>query len=230
MNCEELRSEYTTYALGIAGDPERGEIAEHLSRNCPVCVPGVTSAMATVSAMSGGVSEIEPPKRLRRRVIALVQPAPKRAWFAIAIPWALAAALTVALISVVLPGRREAANAAKLEQALSILNDPSAKDVTFGVTGKPSKGRVFVSRGRGVVFIAASLPRLASDKIFELWVIPAGGKPVPGGTFQSEPDATAVYVRSGPIDINAAAIAVTVEPAGGSPQPTTTPFIVAGLT
>jgi hypothetical protein len=35
-------------------------------------------------------------------------------------------------------------------------------------------------------------------------------------------------VRPGPVE-NAAAIAVTVEPEGGSAQPTTTPFIVTKL-
>lgn len=230
MTCEELGPEYIAYALGIAEDPERGEIGEHLSRNCPVCVPGVATAMGTVSAMSGAVADVEPPKRLRRRVISMVQPETKRAWTTIAIPWAIAAILAIALISVALPGRRENANTAKLEQALSILNDPSAKDVTFGVTGKPSRGRVVVSPARGVVFIAANLPLIQSGKTFELWVIPSSGKPIPAGTFEGERDATAVYVRAGPFEANAAAVAVTVEPAGGSPQPTTTPFIVAKLT
>ena len=55
MTCDELRQDYTAYALGIADDPERTEIAEHLARKCPNCVPGVASAMATVTAMSGAV-------------------------------------------------------------------------------------------------------------------------------------------------------------------------------
>ena len=85
-----------------------------------------------------------------------------------------------------------------------------------------------MSPGKGVVFIGASLPRLDAGKTFELWVIPAKGNPVPAGLFQSQPDATEVFVRPGPVE-NAAAIAVTVEPEGGSPQPTTTPFIVTKL-
>jgi anti-sigma-K factor RskA len=76
--------------------------------------------------------------------------------------------------------------------------------------------------------MAANLPSIASDKTFEMWVIPTSGNPIPAGTFRSAADATAVYVRPGPV-ANAAAIAVTVEPDGGSPQPTTTPFIVSKL-
>lgn len=227
MTCEELREDYTSYALGIADDPEQAEIAAHLARQCPNCVPGVASAMATVTAMSGAVKVVQPPRHLRRRVLAAIEPKPSRWSFGALLPWAITAVMSIALLSIGLSGRRTG-DTAKLEQALSILNDPATRDVTFGQTEKPSKGRVFVSPNKGVVFIGASLPRLDAGKTFELWVIPAKGNPVPAGLFQSEPDATAVFVRPGPVE-SAAAIAVTVEPQGGSPQPTTTPFIVTKL-
>jgi hypothetical protein len=228
MTCEELREDYTSFALGVADDPERSEIAGHLARKCPVCIAGVASAMTTVTAMSGAVPLIDPPKNLRRRIVASVQPAPRRSWAAVFVPWAITAALSIALVSIGISGRRRSGDTAKLQQALSILNDPATRDVSFGEAEKPSKGRVFVSPGKGVVFIGASLPRIGAGKTFELWVIPAKGNPVPAGIFQSQPDSTAVFVRPGPVE-NAAAIAVTVEPEGGSPQPTTTPFIVTKL-
>ncbi|MDE3194716.1 MAG: anti-sigma factor [Acidobacteriota bacterium] len=222
MTCEELRQDYGAYALGVSGDPERIEISEHLSRNCPVCAPGVRRSLETVAALSGGVKIVDPPARLRARVIALVQPAgQKRNWTAILIPWAVAVTLAIAFVAV-----RPARDTSKMDAALSILNDPETKDVSFGVPS--AKGRVFVSPGKGVVFMAANLPAIASGKTFELWVIPASGKPIPAGTFRSQPDASAIYVRPGPVT-NAAAVAVTVEPEGGSPQPTTTPFIVSKL-
>lgn len=228
MTCEELRPDYTSYALGVADDPERAEIAEHLARQCPNCVPGVRSAMATVTAISGAVEITQPPKHLRRRVIAAVEREPRRSWAGIFLPWAITAAMSIALVTIGLSGRRRSGDTAKLERALSILNDPATRDVTFGETEKPSKGRVFVSPGKGIVFIGASLPRIDAGKTFELWVIPAKGNPIPAGLFQSQPDATAVFVRPGPVE-NAAAVAVTVEPEGGSAQPTTTPFIVTKL-
>jgi anti-sigma-K factor RskA len=130
------------------------------------------------------------------------------------------------LISVGLPSKLRSTDSSKLEQALSILNDPTTKDVSFGQP--TARGRVFVSPEKGVVFIAAHLPSLASNRTFELWVIPTQGNPIPAGLFRGEADASAVYVRQGPVT-NAAAMAVTVEPVGGSPQPTTTPFIVTKL-
>ncbi len=79
------------------------------------------------------------------------------------------------------------------------------------------------------MFIEANLPALDAGKTFELWVIPAAGKPAPAGTFDAQGGTTAFYVYTGSTTAGATAIAVTTEPDGGSPQPTTTPFIVSKL-
>ena len=226
MNCEELRSEYGAWALGVAEEPVRSEIAAHLARECPDCVAGIRSAMATVAAMSGAVKESEPPKRLRGRVVAMVAPEPKR--WSVFLPWAVSALLAIVLLSVSIArnGEQPAPDTTKLAQAMTILNDPATKDVTFG--DPTARGRVFVSPN-GVVLIAAHMPKLETNRTFELWIIPSAGNPVPAGTFQSESVSdAAVYVYRGQT-ANAAAVAVTLEPEGGSPQPTTTPFIVSKL-
>jgi Anti-sigma-K factor rskA len=232
MNCEELESECLSYALGIAEEPERSEIAQHLGRNCPECVPAMQKALETVVKMSGAVRIQEPPARLRSRVIALVSPQMRpRSRAAIFTPWAIAAVLAMVLIYVGviyrphLPKLAPEANTTTLEQALSILSDPALEDASFGPPA--TRGRVFVSPNRGIIFIGANLPRLDTRTTFELWVIPKSGNPIPAGTFRSD-GSTAVYVQPAPAP-NAAAVAVTVEPLGGSPQPTTTPFIVVKL-
>jgi anti-sigma-K factor RskA len=86
---------------------------------------------------------------------------------------------------------------------------------------------MFVS-STGVVFIGANLPKLDNGKSYELWVIPASGKPAPAGTFDGQGGTSAFYVYTGST-AGASAIAVTLEPEGGSEQPTTTPFIVSKL-
>jgi len=233
VTCEELRAEYGAWALGIADEPEQSEIAAHLARECPVCAAGVRSAMVTTAAMSGAVAESNPPKRLRRRIVSMVEREPKRgfAW----LPWTVSAVLAIALVSIAIPGRRDTQailaqqrDMTKLNQALSILNDPATRDVTFG--DPAARGRVFVSPS-GVVLIAGHLPKIQDNQTFELWLLPGSGDPKPAGTFRGETisnSSSAVYVYQGST-ANAAAVAVTVEPEGGSPQPTTTPFIVSKL-
>jgi hypothetical protein len=203
MNCDELRPDYTAYARGTANEAERTAITAHIERNCPNCVPGAASALAKLTG--------------DRR--------PKRFQAGIFLPWAITAALSAVLIAVGISGQRQIGDTAKFARALAILSDPAARDASFGETAKRSKGRVFVSPGNGVAFIGANLPRIDSDKTFELWVVPAKGNPVPAGVFQSQSDATAVFVRPGPVD-DAAAIELTVEPEGGSARPTNTAFIL----
>lgn len=237
MKCAEIVAEYGAYALGIAEEPERSEIARHLARTCPTCTRGVQEALELTAAVSATVKMSDPPRQLRDRVVSMVAPqrvasqrvSPQRKkarwWEHALLPWTVAAALALALVVVIWPGGARPAASSKLEQALTILSDPALKNASFG---QPSaRGRVFVSPERGVVFVATNLPPLNPGKTFELWLIPPAGKPVPAGTFRSESNSV-VYVRPGPAD-QAGAVAVTVEPDGGSPQPTTTPFIAAKL-
>jgi len=175
-----------------------------------------------VTALSGAVTETSPPKHLRGRVVAMVTPEPRRSF--VFLPWTVSALLAIALLCVAIATRRSnAAHAgyvAKFAEALAIMNDPVAKDFAFNDAA--ARGRIFVGP-RGVVLIAAHLPKLESNRTFELWIIPAAGNPIPAGTFSSPLCAYRGQTA------NAAAIAVTVEPEGGSPQPTTTPFIVTEL-
>lgn len=228
MSCDELRDEYEAFALGVAEDPERTEIAEHLARACPTCTPGVRDAAATVAAMATLVKPVDPPKHLRGRVQALVGAAPARGRFGFWLPWAIAFTLGLVLASLILPARRQAAFGERMQESLAILDDPAAKDVSFGAPSRPARGRIFVSPARGIVLVAADLPPIAANRTFEMWVIPQTGKPIPAGIFRGEPGGTAVYVHQGAVQ-GAAAVAVSIEPGGGSPQPTTTPFIVSHL-
>ena len=46
---------------------------------------------------------------------------------AIVVPWAITAALSIALVTIGVSGRRQTGDTAKLQQALSILNDPATQ-------------------------------------------------------------------------------------------------------
>jgi anti-sigma-K factor RskA len=90
---------------------------------------------------------------------------------------------------------------------------------------------VDIYRGRLVVH-AGQLPAHPTDRDYELWALPAGGKPVSLGLLPARGTAerTLTAVQSQAL-ANAAQVAVTLEPLGGSPtgQPTSTPVFVAPL-
>lgn len=196
MTCAELRPHYAAYALGIADETERREIADHIRRRCVTCATGVRKA------------------RRRSHTIA---------------PWAISAVLSLALIGVGIAGRHQSGDTTNLQRGLPILEDPTAKDVAFGAAGNSPKGHIFVSSGNGVLLIASGLPRLASGKTFELWVLASNGTAAAGGTFAGETNGSAVFLRPGTLGNVAAAIEVTVEPDGGSAQPTTSAVIRGNL-
>ena len=245
MNCEELRDNYELYALGVADESERAEIRAHLARECKTCVPGVKEARTFTALLGGTAALASPSHNLRKRILASVGVEQQR-W-----RWApvLAGAVGVLLLVVIYIGDRErraadealsrlhtelaqrSSELARLNDAFAIVNGPDTTEASFG-QGQPTppRGKVFVSPAQGVLLIASNLPPAPSGRIYEMWIIPKGGKPVAAGLFQSGSDRSAMHIQRGPIDVNAtAAVAVTLENEGGAQQPTSQPLIVAAL-
>jgi len=226
MTCEELLPEYDAYALGIAHNAEHEEISRHLNGGCDYCELGIASAHYAMAAMAGRVELAEPPARLRRRVLAVTsRNGDGRGWLAKQLPWAVAAAFAFALLMAVVRPEGDR-HGVTLKQALPILNDPAALSISFDQTS--GRGRAIVSPSRGVVFTASQLPKLEAGKTFELWMISAGGDSVSAGTFRGDVNSTAVHVYRRSSN-GATALAVTVEPTGGSARPTTPPLLAVKL-
>jgi hypothetical protein len=118
-----------------------------------------------------------------------------------------------------------------LTDALALLNLPETRQLTFGgAEPAPPRGRVWVHAQRGVVLLASRLPRAPAGRIYEMWIVPKQGAPLPAGLFQSNAQGEAAHVWLQPVDVAAAgAVAVTLEPEGGVPAPTSTPVIVAAF-
>jgi anti-sigma-K factor RskA len=86
-----------------------------------------------------------------------------------------------------------------------------------------------VKRGAHVYLALASLPPLPRGKVYQAWTLARGAKTVaPSITFS--PSQTGITLVPIPEDAgNMAAVAVSVEPEGGSRQPTTKPAFVQPL-
>jgi len=79
-----------------------------------------------------------------------------------------------------------------------------------------------------VVLIVQHLAPAPAGKIYEMWLLPPQGKPLPAGIF---PDLAARHGRAYlcPCPALVAALAVSLEPSGGRPQPTGPIVLVAKL-
>lgn len=243
MNHEELQDQHELYVLGVAGEPERSEIREHLNRGCEVCMAEVKQARKLAALLGGSAPAAVPSPKLRRRILASVGYEQKKFGMA---PFLAAALLLSLFAAFYFSGReREFANLAtrldgqlrnqtieltRMNEAFAIVNGADTKVTSFGAGQTiPPRGKVFVNPTQGVLLIASNLPPAAAGKAYEMWVIPNGGKgkPIPAGMFQSDSTGAAMHLQRGPVDANAPVIAVTLEPEAGSAAPTTTPLFVA---
>jgi anti-sigma-K factor RskA len=82
----------------------------------------------------------------------------------------------------------------------------------------------FVPVEGGAALIVAGLPATALDETYQLWYL-GGDAPVSAGTFDAGDDLSVVDVNADFEGFEGAA--VTIEPAGGSDQPTTDPVLAS---
>ncbi len=112
---------------------------------------------------------------------------------------------------------------------LAVLTAPDVRQINLvgSKVAQAASARAFWSRSRGVVFTAANLPALPAGRIYQLWFI-AGKTPVSAGLL-TPPDARGgmTTTLTTPDDLpNPDALAVSLEPAGGVPQPTGDIYLV----
>ncbi|MGW0331971.1 anti-sigma factor [Streptomyces sp. NPDC003011] len=138
-----------------------------------------------------------------------------------------AAALVVAsLFAVQAEQTRDRLNAerAQAREIAHVLAAPDAR----ATTGQDAQGRrigVIASASAGSAVITLSgYDDLPGDRVRQLWLMRPGAQPRSLGLFDDDTP----LVTSG-LDKSATSLAVTVEPGGGSPQPTTQPVVQLAL-
>ena len=232
---------YELYVLGLLEEPERSRIEEELRRNDPAAKARLQRALETNAILGTLAPEVEPSKQLRRRVLSIAEPAGSRA------PWnwawaALSACLVAGLVytgvqrqelSTELADVRRGLDQTRAtleirEATLEFLRRPETRLLKAGTAEERKPvAKVFVNAERGVLLVAANLPALGAGRTYEMWVVPKVGGPRPAGLFKPLGDGSAVHFQTGRVALEeAAAIALSVEPEGGSPAPTTTPFLI----
>jgi anti-sigma-K factor RskA len=276
---DQLRELASLHALGVLSAEERAELAAAMAAD-PELAADVRALEDTTGALGAVVPQIDPPARLRGRVLAVAgleadeRPAPGivvagprgvgpgRAGEAAApvparrtssaLPAWLTAAAAVILASglglwalqlrTALDGmnarvERAEAEVVRIQRTLDASQQQTRtlearNEVLFApdmqrvdLAGQPvapaSSARAFVSRHSGLAFAANQLPALPADKVYQLWVIPQGQAPVSAGLLAPDASGHASLFFMMPAEMPPpAVIAVTVEPAGGVPQPT----------
>ncbi len=225
------------YALDALDDLERAGFERHVAA-CGPCRDEVAGLRRTAVRLADAAA-VPPPPRVREQVLAQVAVTPQ-VREAVAPPGAeprvrtpgrrvwLAAAAVLAAVSVgtgvTAWNEHEAAQRAQADaqRITGVLTDPSARQVQAPVAGG---GRAtLVVAGDRAVLAGGGLPALPADRTYQLWVI-RDKQITSAGLGPQGQDAAGTWSR--PVDGVSPGdlVAVSVEPAGGSKQPTTTPIV-----
>lgn len=258
MNAQphEILDDVAVYALGALPASEVRRVREHLA-SCPECrgeYVRLKSAAAAIglSAETTGDAATCPSTLLKPRVMQKVraesasrEPAVRRPERALAWPAYLVAAacLAIAIVSsignIVLTGQlkqaqaqltRESERASSLARSLAETRTTLSDVLNGGAKHYAVNAGEIITHGGRVYIALHELPEPPHGKVYQAWTLPKGAKRVvPSLTFV--PDSHGVAVVALPVDARSiAAVAVSVEPEGGSKQPTTKPIVVVPLT
>jgi len=122
----------------------------------------------------------------------------------------------------------------QLEQAREIADLVEAKD-TMVVTltkqpGMPEgSARVLYNARLGTMLYDGTLAPAPADKSYQLWLVPKEGSPISAGVFNPAAGEASHMMAKMPQGMAPKAFAVTLEPAGGRPQPTGAMVLVGSV-
>jgi anti-sigma-K factor RskA len=220
------------YAVNALDDVERAAFERHLA-DCEVCSAEVAGQREAAATMTHAVS-VTPPPALRDRVLAQVATTrvlppvtrPRRAGRRRSFLVAAAAAAVIAAgggLAISQPWQPDARQLTASEQ---VLNAADAHRVSAPVQGG---GRITVVRSdrmHEAVLLADGVPPAPSGHVYQVWFQNSEGRMVSAGLMPADKDS--MLLAGDPR--TAQAVGITVEPAGGSEAPTTTPVALVELT
>lgn len=237
--------DFDLLALGMLEGDEKQALEMHLA-GCSECARKALQARERMAILGLAAPTEAAPAGARERLLRRARASatrPQQAFAAGLGRWLVPVTSFATAILVVVGGllalenRRLHQNLEELQSAFAQLQHAAARDRvvvelltapdTLKVTlasGAPRalpEGRAFYHPQKGLLFYAAHLPALPANQTYQLWLVPAKGNPINAGTFEVDTRGDGqVLLPSLPSGVPAAAFAVTVEPAGGVPQPT----------
>ncbi|MFJ9563271.1 anti-sigma factor domain-containing protein [Streptomyces fuscichromogenes] len=254
LHREDLHSLAAPYALDALEPGERRRFEKHL-RDCDRCADEVRALTEDAVRLAWSTAA-PPPLAMRDRVLAAVRATPQESapipehtpqlpphvWGAqppparvrarrpFFVPFATAtaaAALVVASLFAVQAGRTQDQLDAERAQSREIAHVLSASDVrTTGYAdaqGRSIGAVTSVSEGQAVVTLSGyGTP--SNGRVHQLWLMRPRVQPRSLGLFKAD---TPLVVTG--LGRSATSLAVTVEPAGGSAQPTSQPIVQLAL-
>jgi hypothetical protein len=232
------------YALDAIEDPaERDRFARHLAR-CPSCAAEVRGFREVATAMAFAAAA-EPPPGLQDRVLeaaAHTSQLPRettahlgpRAARAPWVPWLSGVVAAAAVAVAVFFGVAQAHTSDELNQARAqnqavslLLSAPQARLLSQQTSAGGTATVVLDASRHELAVFTSGLPALPSGKVYQLWLIGSTKITSAGLLPAAQAGRTAAVLASHVV--RGDKLGLTVEPAPGSAQPTTTPILALPL-
>ena len=230
------------YATDALDDLERARFEQHLAA-CPDCRAEVAE-LREAAARLAEITATHAPDSLRRSVLTGIsqvrplppRPAPQtetrpaeetpgRRWF----PFLVAAAVALLVgIGAAVTQPWAGDDTRRLSTAEQVLQAPDAEKVSVDL-GEAGEATVVRSKSKDrAVIVTEDMAPAPAGRVYQLWFQdPEDGSMIPAGLMEEAEDQTVVLEGSA---AEATAVGITVEPAGGSEEPTTEPIAVFDLT
>lgn len=258
LSCEAVDELAGAYALGAMPDEERLAVERHLE-SCPETHRELRDLVETAALLAYGCEEEAPSPLLRERLLAAAQrdlepPAPletppqapvsirtparnparaQRRWFSTPALGGLAAVLAVLAIGLGVWSasqqstiQQKDARLVSQQRVLTALAAGAAA-MPMPATGALPAGLLIQPAGNQPALLVVDVPPATSGKTYQAWFIVAG-HPQSAGLFDGSSSGPVVIQLNGSIS-RAQAVAVTIEPRGGSSAPTSAPVMQRAL-
>jgi anti-sigma-K factor RskA len=232
------------YALDALDESQRLRFERHL-RGCPACADDVRKYTEIATALAMAVAA-QPPAGMRDRVLAATTvtrqlppevAGPRRLPSLPRSPWVprlalagavvgVAAAVTLGVVQV---STQDRLNTVQTEnQAIAAVLSAGDAQITSATSSVGGTATVVLSYSQGkIVFTSSGLPALPSSEVYQLWLIGPVHAHSAGLLSEASNGKTSPVLASGLQSDDK--VGVTVEPAGGTSSPTTTPILAMTL-
>lgn len=229
------RDDAVLFVLGQLDEAGTRALIDEASRD-PELAALITDYRATLAVVALSTNPADPPARLREAILqiaaaesprmappspTLLPPPPPTSRLKTFLPWCLAACLAIGCAVL---AYRVATLHRENSALLAARDDWSTLRLAVLAPAEPGSsnaaGRALWNEKSGFgVFESDSLPALTSAQVYQLWIFEEGNPaPVPSGFFDPA-KGRRVELKPARAVGNVAAVAVSIEVAGGRPQP-----------
>jgi len=243
----EYEDQIALYSLGLLEGAELREVEEHLAEGCGICAAMLRDSDTVFTNLPLCLENTPMPEDLEKKILGRLEarePVREKSsifdfWKNVNPVWLnLGAALSLAVIVFLVVTNVSLKNELKLTQQnmsqleakldkekemLAMVMDPDVDKIKLGskMPDMDASGMIYWDKDKEKgVFLVSSIPMPKKGMTYQLWAI-EDGKPVSMGVFDVDRSGNSMMeLKPMPEHDGPMQFAVTLEPAGGMPQPT----------